>query len=177
MRNLTPTTLFTLLPLSMSLLLAGCGDGPTGPGGGTSSTTTTTAPPASRFRVSTLLTVYVRASEEAQWTQGEDGDDRIGRILLGVETLTAGTSVLDNEAGRIALQEAVDRINAQFTEADYRAAFDETRANLERFLNDADNDGWSIDGRSGANRDWPHDENGNDPDGWTAQMVVTVTAR
>lgn len=176
MKNITPATLLAIV-LSSTFSLVGCGDGPTRPGGGTTSTTTTTAPPASQFRVSTLLTVYVRASEGAQWTQGEDGDDRIGRILLGVDTLAAGTTVLDNEAGRVELQAAIDRLNAEFTEADYRAAFDETRANLERFLNDADNDGWSIDGRSGANRDWPYDSNGNDPDGWTAQMVITVTAR
>lgn len=49
--------------------------------------------------------------------------------------------------------------------------------NLRRFFNDADNDGWSVDGRHGEGRDWPHDGrgNGNDPDGWTAQMIVTVT--
>ena len=32
-----------------------------------------------------------------------------------------------------------------------------------------------IDGRHGEGRDWPFDENGNDPDGWTAQIVVTIT--
>jgi hypothetical protein len=57
------------------------------------------------------------------------------------------------------------------------SAFDETQNNLERYLNDADRDGWSIDGRHGTGRDWPYDgpNNGNDPDGWTAQIVVTVS--
>jgi hypothetical protein len=66
-------------------------------------------------------------------------------------------------------------VNAQFADADYVSAFDESKANLLRFLNDADTDGWCIDGRHGIGRDWPFDSNGNDPDGWTAQIVVTVT--
>lgn len=170
MRNAIPTT--TLLA---GLLLAGCGDG--GPSNPTPTTTTTTAAPQSQFRIETLLTVYTRAADLAQFTRGTADDDRIGRILLGVEELAEGRTILDNEAGRVELQAAVDRINAELQEADYPAAFDESRANLERFFNDADGDGWSIDGRSGANRDWPHDDNGNDPDGWTAQIVVTVTRR
>jgi hypothetical protein len=155
--------------------VSGCG-GNTGP----TTTTTTTAPvttsvAVSPFEVKTLLTVYTSAEDDAQWTEGTTRDDRIGRILLGVDALSEGTTTFDNEGRRDELQEAVERVNAQFTDADYISAFDETKANLLRFLNDADTDGWSIDGRHGAGRDWPFDENGNDPDGWTAQIVVTVT--
>lgn len=154
--------------------LCGCGDGGTGP---TTTTTTTTSAPVSPFEIRTLITVYTRAEEDAQWTQGTTRDDRIGKILLGVDSLSDGTTALDNEGLRAELQAAVSRVNAQFSEEDYRSAFDETKANLLRFLNDADSDGWSIDGRHGAGRDWPYDSDGNDPDGWTAQIVVTVTSR
>jgi hypothetical protein len=152
--------------------LSGCGDGGTGP---SPTTTTTTAPVVSPFQIRTLLTVYTRAEEDAQWTEGTTRDDRIGRILLGVDSLSEGTTTFDNEGLREELQAAVGRINAQFSDADYRSAFNETKENLLRFLNDADSDGWSIDGRHGDGRDWPFDTNGNDPDGWTAQMVITVT--
>ncbi|HXV60612.1 MAG TPA: hypothetical protein VEK15_07960 [Vicinamibacteria bacterium] len=155
------------------LVLVACGDSPTRPGG----SPPPNPPPSSLYRVSTLLTVYRSAGELAQWTRGDDGDDRIGRILLGVEDLAEGTTILNNEGGRFELQASIDRIDDQFTDTDYRSAFDETRENLMRFFNDADNDGWAIDGRHGAGRDWPHDEDGNDPDGWTAQMIVIVTRR
>jgi len=96
---------------------------------------------------------------------------------LGVADLSAvvGSTNLNNEAGRQALQAAINRLRAQFEETDYESAFDESRSNLERFLNDADSDGWSIDGRNGSGRDWPFDADGNDPDGWTGQIIVTVT--
>jgi hypothetical protein len=156
-------------------VISACG-GNTGP----STTTTTTTPattsvPVSPFEVKTLLTVYTSAEDDSQWTEGTTRDDRIGKILLGSDTLSEGTTTFDNEGLREELQDAVERVNAQFTDADYMSAFDETRANLLRFLNDADGDGWSIDGRHGMGRDWPHDSNGNDPDGWTGQIVVTVT--
>jgi hypothetical protein len=86
-----------------------------------------------------------------------------------------GATNLNNEGGREKLQAAIDRLREQFQDADYQAAFGDTRANLERFLNDADNDSWSIDGRNGTGKDWPHDRDGNDPDGWTGQIIVTVT--
>jgi hypothetical protein len=154
--------------------LLGCGGGGTGPST-TSSVTTTTSVVVSPFEIKTLLTVYTSAEEDAQFTEGTTRDDRIGRILLGVDALSEGTTALDNEGMRDHLQAAVGRVNAQFTDADYESAFDETKANLLRFLNDSDADAWSIDGRHGAGRDWPFDTNGNDPDGWTAQIVVTVT--
>lgn len=154
--------------------LCRCGDGGSGPSP-TTSTTTTTAAVVSPFQIRTLLTVYTRAEEDAQWTEGTTRDDRIGKILLGGDSLSEGTTALDNEGLRDELQAAVGRINAQFSDADYQSAFSETKVNLLRFLNDADADGWSIDGRHGAGRDWPFDTNGNDPDGWTAQMVITVT--
>lgn len=162
-----------LAALTAGIALAGCNGGsPSRP-----TTTTTTTAPQSPFRIETLLTVYTRASELAEDTKGATSEERIGRILLGVDALAEGRTVFDNEARRDELQAAIDRIRAQFADADYVAAFDETRANLERFFNDADGDGWSIDGRSGVNRDWPYDSDGADPDGWTAQMVVTVTRR
>jgi hypothetical protein len=161
--------------LAVSSALQGCGDG--GPTRPTVTSTTTSAPPVSPFHIETLTTVYQRASADAQWTEGATDEARIGEILLGVDSLTEGTTALNNEEGRVALQQAIDRVREQFSDADYLSAFDETKANLERFLNDADNDGWSIDGRHGEGRDWPHDSNGNDPDGWTAQIVVTVTRR
>jgi hypothetical protein len=159
----------------LNALLFSCGDGGTRPSSTTPSTTTTTAAPASPFQIETLITVYTGAEEDAQWTEGTTRDDRIGRILLGVDTLSEGTTSFDNEGLREELQDAVERVNAQFTDADYPSAFGETKANLLRFLNDADADGWAIDGRHGAGRDWPFDGNGNDPDGWTAQIVITVT--
>lgn len=161
--------------LLLNALLSGCGDGGTGPSTTTTSTTTTSAPVTSPFQIQTLITVYTRAEEDAQWTEGTTRDDRIGRILLGVDSLSEGTTSFDNEGLREELQDAVERVNAQFTDADYPSAFGETKANLLRFLNDADGDGWSIDGRHGEGRDWPFDSDGNDPDGWTAQMVITVT--
>jgi hypothetical protein len=155
--------------------LSGCGDSGSGPSPTTPSTTTTTGVVVSPFQIRTLLTVYTRAEEDAQWTEGTTRDDRIGRVLLGVDTLSEGTTTFDNEGLREELQDSVERINTRFSDADYRSAFNETKANLLRFLNDADADVWSIDGRHGAGRDWPFDTNGNDPDGWTAQIVVTVT--
>jgi hypothetical protein len=153
-------------------ILAGCGDGGTGP---STTSTTTTSVPVSAFQIRTLLTVYPSAEDDALFTEGTTREERIGKILLGVDTLTEGTTALDNEGLRDELQLAVNRVNDQFTDADYQSAFGESKANLLRFLNDADADGWSIDGRHGAGRDWPFDSNGNDPDGWTAQIVVTVT--
>jgi hypothetical protein len=87
---------------------------------------------------------------------------------------SVGSTNLNNEGGRLSLQEAIDRIRDEFRTADYQEAFGETEGKLERYLNDADNDTWSIDGRNGGGRDWPYDNNGNDPDGWTGQIVVTV---
>jgi hypothetical protein len=155
--------------------LFACGGGGTGPTTTTTTAAATTSVPVSPFEIKTLLTVYTSAEEDAQWTEGTTRDDRIGRILLGVDALTEGTTTFDNEGLREELQDVVDRVNAQFADADYVSAFDESKSNLLRFLNDADSDGWSIDGRHGAGRDWPFDTNGNDPDGWTAQIVVTVT--
>jgi hypothetical protein len=164
------------LNLLVLVALCGCDDGGTGPTQvTTTSTTTTTATPISPFEIRTLLTVYTRAEDDAQWTEGTTRDDRIGRILLGVDSLSEGTTTFDNEGLREELQAAIDRVNGQFNDADYPSAFDETKNNLIRFLNDADADGWSIDGRHGEGRDWPFDADGNDPDGWTAQIVVTVT--
>ena len=164
--------LFACALLAAAVVSLSCGDGPTTP---PNPTTTTTTAPASAFRIQTLLTVYTTNDDLAQFTEGTTGDVRIGRILLGTETLSEGRTVLDNEAKRIELQAAIDRVNQQFTASDYQNAFGETQGNLTRFLNDADSDGWSIDGRSGVGRDWPYDTNGNDPDGWTGQMIVTVS--
>jgi hypothetical protein len=160
--------------LLLSRLLAGCGDGTTGPN---TTSTTTSAPPAPAFDIETLITVYETNDGLAEWTEATTTDERIGKILLGVDSLAEGTTALDNEGRRVELQAAIDRLNAQFTEADYVSAFGDTRANLLRFLNDADGDHWSIDGRNGPGRDWPYDSNGNDPDGWTGQIVVKITRR
>lgn len=165
---------FTVAALLLTIGLAGCGnDTPTSP-----SPTPTEPAPQPSFEITTLITVYRRAEADAQWSRGTTTDARIGEILLGVNDLASavGSTNLNNEAARNELQAAIDRIRADFTDADYLAAFDDTRRNLERFLNDRDNDGWSIDGRHGVGRDWPFDGpgNGNDPDGWTAQIVVTV---
>lgn len=156
--------------LLLSGFLATCGGGPSGP-----TTTTTTAPPLPAFEIETLITVYENNHALAEWTEATTRDERIGKILLGVETLTEGITALDNEGRRVELQAAIDRLNQQFTEADSLTAFGETKENLQRFLNDADGDGWSIDGRNGPGRDWPYDDDGNDPDGWTGQIVVKIT--
>lgn len=162
--------------LALVLPLAGsaCGDG-----GSPSSPTAPppVSPPAAQYSITTLLTVYPNAEEDALFTRGTTNEERIGRVLLGVSDLATlvGSTNLNNEEGRVALQASIDRLRAQFQDDDYRAAFDESRENLERFLNDADGDGWSIDGRHGPGRDWPFDNDGNDPDGFTAQMVITVT--
>lgn len=160
-----------------SLFVLCCGDsGPSRPTTTTSVTVTTTAP-VSRFEITTLLTVYRSAPSLADFTEGTTTDEDLGKIMLGVDQLSPGTTVLDNEELREELQAAINRVNESFSDADFQAAFGETKQNLQRFFNDADNDGWSIDGRHGEGRDWPHDGrgNGNDPDGWTAQMIVTVT--
>ena len=167
----------TILPLLAVTILAACGSdsSPT-------SSSPTTPPPTStaqQFEIATLITVYRNSKSDALWSRGTTTDARIGQILLGVDCLcnSVGATNLNNEAARVDLQAAIDRVNDRFTDADYRAAFDETTERLRRYLNDADNDGWSIDGRNGTGRDWPHDgkNNDNDPDGWTAQIVVTVT--
>jgi len=157
---------------SLVCALVGCGDGPTNP---SPPSTTTTAPPVTGFVIKTLLTVYTTNDDLAQFTEGTTSDERVARILLGVDSLSVGRTVLDNEAKRVELQAAIDRVNQQFSASDFQAAFGESQANLTRFVNDADSDSWSIDGRSGLGRDWPYDRNGNDPDGWTAQIVVTVS--
>ena len=163
--------------LLSSLLLLSCGDsGPSRPTT-TTSTTATTAPPVSQFQIHTLLTVYRNAESLAEFTEGTMNDEALGAMMLGVNELQPGSTLLDNEELRRELQDAIERINDGFADADFQSAFGETRQNLRRFFNDADNDGWSVDGRHGAGRDWPHDGkgNGNDPDGWTAQMVIRVT--
>jgi hypothetical protein len=162
------------IALLSALPLAACGEAPTDP---SPPATTTTTAAVSPFEIKTLLTVYTSNMDDAQFTEGTTRETRIGMILLGVDTLTEGTTNLNNEGARLSLQASVNRVNAQFMPADFRSAFGETRENLERFLNDADADGWAIDGRHGLGRDWPYDANGNDPDGWTAQMIVTVTRR
>ena len=129
------------------------------------------------FQIETLTTVYRCANCLARWTEGSTDDVNVGQILLGVDSLTAGTTVLNNEERRFDLQETIDRVTEEFTEDDYVAAFDETMANLARYFNDADNDGWSVDGRHGFGRDWPHDSDGNDPDGWTSQIIIIVTRK
>ena len=136
-------------------------------------------PPPPSYEVSTLITVYRTAESGAMWSRGTTTDERIGKILLGVDDLSSvvGSTNLNNEAGRDALQAAIERLRVQFQDGDYLIAFDDTRSNLEPFLNDADSDSWSIDGRNGRGRDWPYDSNGNDPDGWTGQIIVTVTKR
>ncbi len=168
------------IPLAAALLLAlfvsACGgSGPSGPT--PPPTVMPPPPPVSTFEITTLITVYEKAASLAQFTEGTTSDENIGKILLGVDELSTGGTLLDNELLRFDLQEAIDRANEQFSDADFEAAFGETKENLRRFFNDADNDGWSIDGRHGEGRDWPHDGDGNDPDGWLAQMVITVTRR
>ena len=162
------------------LFVLSCGDsGPSRPTTTTTIAATTTSVPVSQFEITTLLTVYQRAADFAQFTEGTTTDEAIGKAILGVDRLSAGTTVLDNEEKRNELQEAIERVNEILTDVDFQAAFGETKENLRRFFNDADNDGWNIDGRHGEGRDWPHDGpgNGNDPDGWTAQMITTVTRR
>ena len=168
----------TIVPLLAAAVVAACGSdsSPTSPSNQPPPPPASTGP---QFEITTLLTAYRNSDSDALWTRGTTTDARIGQILLGVDDLSTvvGSTNLNNEAAREALQAAIDRVNDEFTEADHRAAFDETEGRLRRYLNDADNDGWSIDGRNGAGRDWPHDgrNNGNDPDGWTAQIVVTIT--
>jgi hypothetical protein len=163
-----------ILSLAAAVSASGCRNG-SSPSGPTAPPPVT--PPQSQYSITTLLTVYPSAEDDALFTRGTTSDERIGQILLGVSDIGAalGSKNLNNEEGRVQLQAAIDRLRAQFRDSDYRSAFDETRENLERYLNDADGDGWSIDGRHGPGRDWPYDNDGNDPDGWTAQMVVTVT--
>lgn len=168
MRHTTATVLLTSLLGAM----AGCNGGsPTTP-----SPPTTTTIPASPFQIEVLITVYQSSVSGAFWSRGQTRTERIGQILLGTEDLSTavGSTNLNNEGAREALQAAINRVRSDFLEADYQAAFGETRENLERYLNDADNDGWSIDGRNGPGRDWPYDSDGNDPDGWTGQIVVTI---
>ena len=172
------TTTTRLLPLAaLPLALLGCGDSrPASPTPTAPPAPTTTAPPPARFEINTLITVYRSASAFAQWTQGTTNEERLGQILLNVGELSPGTTVLNNEEGRRILQDAIERMVEQFEPEDYVSLFDETQENLRQFFNDADNDGWSVDGRHGVGRDWPHDADGNDPDGWTAQIVVTISS-
>lgn len=164
----------SLMVVCLALLSMGCGNnnGPTTP-----TTTTTTAPPSPSFQIDVLMTVYQTETSGALWSRGTFTDERIARILLGVEDLNTvtGNTNLNNEGGRVELQAAINRVRTDFQPPDYQTAFGDTRENLERFLNDADQDTWSIDGRNGRGKDWPHDSNGNDPDGWAGQIIVTVT--
>ena len=160
--------------MCVAVLSMGCGNnsGPTTP-----TTTTTTAPPSPSFQIDVLMTVYQNETSGALWSRGTFTDERIAQILLGVEDLNTvtGNTNLNNEGGRVEMQAAINRVRTDFQAPDYEAAFGDTQQNLERFLNDADQDNWSIDGRNGRGKDWPHDSNGNDPDGWAGQIIVTVT--
>ena len=159
----------------LALLFSACGgSGPSGPTTPPTTNVPPPPPPVPQFEITTLITVYQKADSFALFTEGTTSDENIGKILLGVDTLTTGGTLLDNELLRFDLQQAIDRVNEQFSDANFLAAFGETKENLRRFFNDADNDGWSVDGRHGAGRDWPHDGDGNDPDGWLAQMVITI---
>lgn len=159
--------------LLLGFALTKCGDsGPTTPVAPV--TTTTTAPATPQFQITSLITVYKNAGSFAEWSQATTQEERLGEIILGVSELSPGRTVFNNEVGRFELQQAIDRITEQFEDADYVSAFDETKENLARYFDDADNDGWSVDGRFGVGRDWPHDSDGNDPNGWTGQIVVTV---
>ena len=174
MKNRVPLAVAPLL----GLLVSSCGgSGPSGPTAPTTPPTSTPVLPVSPFEITTLITVYQNAASFAQFTEDTTSDENIGKVLLGVDELTAGGTLLDNELLRFDLQQAINRANEQFSDADFEAAFGETKENLRRFFNDADNDGWSVDGRHGEGRDWPHDADGNDLDGWLAQMVITVTRR
>ena len=163
----------SLMLMCVAVLSMGCGNnnGPTTP-----TTTTTTAPPSPLFQIDVLMTVYRTETSGALWSRGTFTDERIAQILLGVEDLNTvtGNTNLNNEGGRVEMQAAINRVRTDFQAPDYEAAFGDTQQNLERFLNDADQDNWSIDGRNGRGKDWPHDSNGNDPDGWTGQIIVTV---
>lgn len=161
------------LLVALAAFFVGCGgDGPSSP----TSPVPPPVPPAPSYQITTLITVYRNSTSGAFWSRGSTTSERIGQIILGVDDLAAstGSTNLNNEGGRNRLQGAINRIRDQFQAADYPSAFGETEANLERYLNDADQDSWSIDGRNGAGMDWPYDRNGNDPDGWTGQIVVTV---
>jgi hypothetical protein len=163
--------------LVLTGLVFGCGGNSTTSPTNPTPTTTTTTPASPSFQIDTLITVYMHNESGAFWSRGQTTKETIGKILLGVDDLNSavGSTNLNNEGGRDELQAAINRLRNEFQEADYQAAFGETRSNLERYLNDADSDSWSIDGRNGIGKDWPHDRDGNDPDGWTAQIVVTVT--
>ena len=165
------------LPVAVTLVTCGSNSGPTTPT--PPPNPPPNPPPTSQFEITTLITVYRSSEADAQWSRGTTTEARIGQILLGVQDLSTvvGSTNLNNEGGRNELQAAIKRVRDQFTSADYVSAFDETQKNLERYLNDADKDGWSIDGRHGTGRDWPYDGAGNrnDPDGWTAQIVVSVS--
>ncbi len=162
-----------LLICFVGLITACGGSSPTAP----SPNPPVVPPPTSAsYEITTLITVYRSSQSGAFWSRGTTTDERIGQILLGVDDLagSVGSTNLNNEGGRLDLQAAIDRVREQFRSADYQNAFGETQGKLERHLNDADDDGWSIDGRHGEGRDWPYDGNANDPDGWTGQIIVTV---
>ena len=131
--------------------------------------------PTTTFTIDTLTTVYRNAGSHAEFTEGSTANETVGKKLLGVDSLEIGTTVLNNELLRNELQQVINRVNEDFSENDYLEGFGETKQNLKRYFNDADNDGWSVDGRHGAGRDWPHDSDGNDPDGWTSQIIITVS--
>jgi hypothetical protein len=172
----TPWT--PLFLLGATLFLLSCGDGSGPPSTPTPvPSPTPPPPPPSPFEIETLITVYRSAPSPAEWSEGTTDRAEPIEILLGVDELSPGITILNNELGRQELQDAIDRILEQYNDEDFVDVFDETKEALNRFTNDADNDGWSIDGRHGEGRDWPHDGDGNDPDGWTAQIIVNVTRR
>jgi len=163
--------------LTSAIFLSACGgsgSSPTPPPSPVTTTTTIAGPTPSPFEMSTLITVYKRADAFAEFTEGTTRDERLLRIVLGDAPVTGGTILRNNEVGRLELNQTIGRIMSEFEDADFTEVFDETKANLRRFFNDADNDGWSVDGRHGEGRDWPHDADGNDPDGWTSQMVIEL---
>lgn len=167
---------FVLIGGVAGCLAASCGGGGSTPTPSPSPVTTTTVsgPALSPFEMSTLITVYRGAAAFAEFTEGTTRQERLLEIILGDRAITEGTVLLNNEVGRFELNQTIFRINSQFEDADFEEVFSETKTNLTRFFNDADNDGWAVDGRHGEGRDWPHDGDGNDPDGWTSQMVIEL---
>ena len=168
---------FTLALVSFGgicLVVFGCGGSSSSPTS-LAQTSAGPTPPVAQFQIRTLVTVYTKNDEYAQWTEGTTTEERIGLLLSDTQTLAPGTTVYNNEERRVLLQAAIERIVKDFNEQDYISAFGESKENLQRFFNDTDNDGWSIDGRFGVGRDWPFDSNGNDPDGWTGQIIVIVS--
>jgi hypothetical protein len=117
------------------------------------------------FELRTDISVVTSTGEQL-FTTGTTRDERLMRILYNVPEIQdalLGNYVQDNNNPEFqVLQHTIERIRTNFSDADYRAVFDETQANLAPFFTDTDGDGYCIDILPNG-QDWQYDNTTGSP--------------